>query len=177
MKNVFCVTSNVQKFRTAMEEASQAAMALWNSTMNSDADQLGITETPYFVRTTDEAEADIVFLFEYRPLVQGYGRVTLLLPAGPEVELGMVVPEKMQIWINTIDALGNFESVEGVALHEFGHTLGMHVHSVCGVEYLMEMGGGLGAMWRDDPIHLDERRAVRAIRNIPQGANMENYTP
>ena len=83
----------------------------------------------------------------------------------------------MQVWINTIDALGAFETVQGVALHEFGHTLGLRLHSYCGDDYLMQIAGGLGAMGRDDPIHLDERRAVRAIRNIPQGTYMNNYIP
>ena len=157
------------------EEACLAALDFWNTTINSDTDQLGIDETAYFVRTTDEAAADIVFLFELRDIVSGYGKVTLLLPDGPEDELGRVVPEKMQVWINTIDALGAFETVQGVALHEFGHTLGLRIHANCGADYLMQIAGGLGAMGRDDPIHLDERRAVRAIRNIPQGTYMNNY--
>ena len=161
-----------------MEEACLAAMVFWDSTMSSDADLLGIDETAYFVRTTDETTADIVFLFEWRVLVSGYGEVSLLLPEGPEAELGRVVPEKMQIWINAVDALGTFKAVEGVALHEFGHTLGLVKHANCsGPEYLMKVAGGLGAMDRDEPIHLDERRAVRAIRNIPQATNMNNYTP
>ena len=161
-----------------MEQACLAALDFWNTTMNSDADQLGIDETDYFVRTAEEATADIVFLFELRALSFGYGKVSLLLPAGPEFYLGRVVPEKMQIWINADDALGVFEAVQGVALHEFGHTLGLFVHANCsGDEYLMKIAGGLGAMSRDDPIHLDERRAVRAIRNIPQGTDMKNYAP
>ena len=158
-----------------MEAACLAALTFWNNTMSDDAINLGITETDYFVRSTDEAAADIVFLFEFRP--QNYGDISLLLPAGAGDELGGVIPEKMQVWINTDPALDLFTEVQGVALHELGHTLGMFAHVDCpGAEYLMQAAGGTGSMGRDEPIHLDERRVVRAIRNIPQGTNMIDYS-
>ncbi len=158
-----------------MDQACLAALEFWNTTMSTDADQLGIDETAYFVRTTDEAAADIVFLFEWR--VQNYGAVSLLLPDGADDKLGEVVPEKMQIWINTDPVLDLFDEVQGIALHEFGHTLGLFNHADCsGSDYLMLVTGGLGAMDLDDPIHLDERRAVRVIRNLPQGTNMADFT-
>jgi hypothetical protein len=156
-----------------MEAPCLAAMEFWNLTMRNDADLLGITETDYFVRTGDQASADIFFLFELRP--QNYGEITLELPAGKE--LGEVVPVQMQIWINLVSDLDEFEEVQGVALHEFGHTLGLFNHSECpGAEYLMAIAGGAAAMRRLEPIHLDERRAIRAIRNLPQGTDMAEFT-
>lgn len=158
-----------------MEAACLAAMDFWNNVMSDDALQLGISETDYFVRTANESTADIVFLFEWR--IQNYGEISLLLPSGPDDHLGGVVPEKMQIWINTDVALDLFTEVQGVTLHEFGHTLGMLAHAECsGSEYLMSLTGGTGAMGRDNPVHLDERRAVRAIRNIPQASDMADYS-
>jgi hypothetical protein len=156
-----------------MEAGCVAALDFWNSQMKYDADMLGIEETGYFVRTGDETGADIVFLFEER--VQNYGEVSLLLP-GPDEELGEVVPEKMQIWVNTTAVLDSL-AIAGVALHEFGHTLGMFSHSECAAasDHLMLPAGGVPAFNRPVPIHLDERRAVRAIRNIPQGANMADF--
>ena len=141
--------------------------------LDVSADLLGIVETDFLVRTTDEGSADIVFLFEHRS--QNYGQTSLLLPAGKD--LGEVIPLKMQIWINTTTDLDDLPKVQGIALHEFGHTLGLFSHSDCSnVGHLMAVAGGSGAMNRVEPIHLDERRAIRAIRNIPQGANMANYT-
>lgn len=156
-----------------LEVSCEAALEYWNQQMSFDAGNLGIVETDYFVRTSDASAADIVFFFEKRTL--NYGEVTLLLP-GPDEGLGEVVPEKMEIWINTTSDLDSL-SVAGVALHEFGHTLGLFSHSECATasEHLMRVAGGAGAFRRQDPIHLDERRAIRAIRNIPQATDMAEF--
>ncbi|MEN8007379.1 MAG: hypothetical protein ABFS42_10215 [Candidatus Krumholzibacteriota bacterium] len=161
-----------------MEECCRLAMAFWDSTMSFDAAGLGITETDYFVRTTDEAAADIVFVFDDQPALK-YGETSLLLPDGLDDHLGSAFPEKMQIYINTTDALWNSSLIQGVALHEFGHSLGIYSHPIqcTNTDYLMLLSpGGLGAMDRADPVHLDERRAVRTIRNLPLGVQMSDFT-
>ncbi len=155
-----------------MEEACGAAVKLWNDTMRDDALNLGISETDYLVTTTNEAAAGIVFVFQDHI---NYGETSLVLPR--EV-VGSVVPEKMQILISTRTGLDLPAKVQGVALHELGHSLGMftHVDDCSQTGYLMEISGGILALDNAEPIHLDERRAVRAIRNIPQGANMLLYS-
>lgn len=171
---VFIPPGQLNQAGVDMEAACLAAMDFWNTTMSDDAQLLGIIEEDaYFVRTADQAGAAIVFLFEYRNV--NYGEASLELPV--DEHMGDVIPEMMQIWINTTADLDDFEEVQGVAVHEFGHVLGLINHADCpGPEYLMHVGGGTGAMRRAEPIHLDERRAVRAIRNIPQGANMADFT-
>lgn len=170
--SVYIPPGAVNEVGVDLEQGCVDALDFLNITMRNDADLLGIEETDYLVRTTDEASADIVFLFEHRP--QNYGEVSLLIPFGNS--LGKVIPVKMQIWINTTGGLDDVPKVQGIALHEFGHTLGLFSHADCpNVGHLMEVAGGSGAMNRLEPIHLDERRAFRAIRNIPQGANMADF--
>ncbi len=71
---------------------------------------------------------------------------------------------------------GPLPGVAEVSLHELGHTLGLLNHSDCYVpEYLMVIAGGFGALDRNEPIHLDERRAVECIRYLPQGQDISRY--
>jgi hypothetical protein len=144
-----------------MDLGAVAALEFWNNAMGEE----------YFVRTNDPVSADINFLFTGGI---DYGEVTLLLPAGPDIRLGRVVPEKMQVFINTI--LSTEKLVTEVTLHELGHALGHLAHNPCGSgEYLMFTGGGTGALDNIDPIHLDERRLVNVIRRLPQGVDMSHY--
>ena len=145
-----------------MDEAALIALYLWNDAMGEE----------YFVRTNDRETANIEFIFEDRE--HHYGLVSLLSPAGGGAKLGRVIPEKMAVSIDTKLSTPTF--VAEVSLHELGHTLGLLNHSDCYLpEYLMNISGGFGALGRDEPVHLDERRAVECIRYLPQGHDIGGY--
>ena len=147
-----------------MDEAALVALLLWNDAMGEE----------YFTRTDRVEDADIEFVFE--EMTNFYGNVSLVLPVGPGSDLGRVVPEKMEITISP--RLPSPSQVAGVSLHELGHSLGLFTHSKCDVPgYLMKTAGGLGALDRSEPIHPDERRAVKCIRYLPQGQDMSLYHP
>jgi hypothetical protein len=145
-----------------MDLAVDAALEFWNIAMGEE----------YFVRTADAEAADLNFLFNNEQT--DYGEVTLLLPSGPDIEFGRVVPQKMQVFINTV--LSTPKLVTEVTLHELGHALGHVAHNPCGLaDFLMFTGGGTGALDNLDPIHIDERRLVNVIRRLPQAVDMNNY--
>ena len=90
------------------------------------------------------------------------------------MKLGRVIPKKMVVFINPV--LPDLKTVAEISLHELGHTLGLYNHADCpAAGYLMKIAGGFGSLDREDPIHLDELRAVAAIRYLPQGQDMSKY--
>ena len=143
--------------------AGRFAMAFWDSVMGED----------YFVETTDPAAAEVSFRFDGSdPAV--YGEVRLLQPSGAGVVLGNVIPEQVELYLNTSVTQTKF--AREVALHELGHVLGLLSHTACGSsDYLMVVSSG-GALDNPDPIHPDEQAAVRCIRRLPQGINMDGYS-
>jgi len=156
------IPAQVNDAGVRMDEAALAALLIWNAAMGEE----------YFVRTDEQSGADLEFRFE--EMVNFYGLISLALPEGPDMDLGLVIPEKMIVTINPV--LPEFQTVAEISLHELGHTLGLFNHADCGAPgYLMKIAGGFGSLDREEPIHPDERRAVEAIRYLPQGQDMNMY--
>ncbi len=156
------IPDEVNEAGVPMDEGALAALLIWNDAMGED----------YFLRTDQKAGADLEFIF--REMNNFYGLISITYPSGPGVELGRVVPEKMAVFINPV--LPDLKTVAEISLHELGHTLGLYNHADCqAAGYLMKIAGGFGSLDREEPIHLDERRAVAAIRHLPQGQDMSRY--
>jgi hypothetical protein len=105
----------------------------------------------------------------------GYGEAGLELPVGGV--LGTVVPIRIRVKIAAVITEDAF--FKEVALHEFGHVLGLVDHSFfcTDAHHLMLNGGAGGNLLLPDPIHPDEIRAVRTIRRLAQGVDMRGYEP
>jgi len=148
-----------------MDAAASQALIIWNAEMG---------ET-YFTSVSDPDLADVVFNFE--PTTGFDGKVSLLEPSGPDDVLVKVVPEKMQVVVDS-GRTGTVQAVTEISLHELGHVLGIWNHAAgegCeSPEYLMGLTA-FGALDRIEPIHADERNAARTIRHLPQGVDMGKY--
>ncbi len=143
--------------------AARFAMAFWDSVMGE----------PYFEETDVLAEAQVVFAFD-NSAQHLFGEARLIEPAILDVSLGEVVPEVTEVYVRY-----NFESVQlvrEVALHEFGHILGLLSHSGCiDAQHLMTPGAS-GNLNHEHPIHPDEQNAIRTIRYLPQSIGMGSYS-
>lgn len=131
---------------------------------------LAMGET-YLTLAASEEEARIVFRFG-DPEPGFYGRVDILEPPFPDYLLGEVIPEKVEVYLQ--NTLHPAQFIQEMSLHELGHTLGLAGHARC-VDggYLMYLSpNGTLDNGPDNAIQLDEKRAVRAVRYLPQGYDM-----
>lgn len=146
-----------------LDGLGRAMLELWNTSLG---------ET-YLVETTTDAGADIHVAW-VEDASAGYGETELVLPAGGV--LGDVVPRRVRIEVEA--GLMTDQFFQEVTLHELGHALGLVGHSVfCeGAGHLMVFGAS-GNLSLASPIHPDEQRAVRALRRLPQGADMARFEP
>jgi len=108
-----------------------------------------------------------------------------------DVQLGDSLRSAMEIWngqlgfdimTETLDEVSadvrcSLVATE-VALHEFGHVLGLYDHfCLSGKGNLMDNGGAFGSLefGPENAIKAAELRAVRTIYNLPQGVDMAGY--
>lgn len=146
------------------QAACLSTLEMWNTTMGE----------VYFVAEADPQQAEVVFLFGDTGS-EANGQTSLLLPDDAAYQLGDIIPEKMQVYIH--DTLAEQQRVQETALHELGHVLGLNRHVYCSqAGYLMYVTA-VGALddGPENAIHIDEQRAVRTIRSLPQGYDMGHY--
>jgi hypothetical protein len=154
-----------------LDDLARGMLELWNAEMSG----LGNTrEETYLVEAASAAAADVRVAW-VPDASAGYGKTSLVLPAGGV--LGDVAPIRMRVDVAVDIATDQF--FQEVVLHEFGHVLGLSRHSISctGAGHLMLEGGGGGNLLREYPIHPDEIRAVRTIRRLAQGVDMRRYAP
>jgi predicted Zn-dependent protease len=145
-------------------EACLATMDIWNMIMGED----------YFVVVANSGDADVEFLFENMG-PDANGQTSLLEPDDQDYHLGDVIPQRMRVRIN--DQQEDLQRIQETSLHELGHVLGLNRHLLCNQPgYLMYVtAAGVLDDGPENAIHIDEQRAVRAIRYLPQGYDLGGF--
>jgi hypothetical protein len=144
-----------------LQATALAAVDIWNDLMGED----------YLSLAADSLSAGIEFRFEkYGGSLDG--KTEIIVPSG-HPQLNTVVPQRTRIWI--ADDLQGVYALE-VTLHEIGHALGLGNHSLCpnGVHLMNASPSGMISAG-GDTIHVDERRAIRCVRYLPQAFPMTGY--
>ncbi len=142
----------------------QEVVGFWNIAMEDEYLQL--------VDTVEESMVEFYFGNESNLYA---GRTYMTLPDDQHYLLGDVIPEKVMIYI--WDELPNAINVQETTMHELGHSLGLYAHTVCeGDGFVMAASpSGILANGPENAVHADEKRAVRAIRNLPQGTDISAF--
>ena len=122
-------------------------------------DELGLT---VFTETDDPDLAQVEVVYE--ELDGLYGVVLLDEPEGYHFN-GEVIPERAIVKLNPV--MNYLEGTRGVAMHEFGHVLGIIKHSTA-AEHLMNSGSTCC-------LSRDELRLIRAIMHLPQNCLLSNF--
>ncbi len=145
-------------------ENCAVTLDIWNTNTGED----------FFVLTDDPEQADVVFLFDDMGGAAN-GQASIVLPDDQPYQLGDVVPQRMCVYIH--DTLDDEQRIRETALHELGHVLGLVRHSSCSRSGYLMYFTAAGALDNgpENAIHPDELRAVRAIRHLPQGYDMEGF--
>jgi len=148
-----------------LDSVCREALQIWNDRVAGE---------DLFREVTVYEECSVVFDFQYLSGNQ-FGRTEILVPEG-NAGINEIVPERMRVLIHL--GLNTPTLVLEVMLHELGHSLCLGGHSPCANHvHLMEAfpAGIIEARWPESPINEDEVRAVRCLRNLPQGTPMGNF--
>jgi hypothetical protein len=140
-------------------------IGFWNTAMGDD----------YLVLVDTPEEAGIEFDFFSDPNSPYGGLTELTKPDEQLFLLGDVIPEK--IMIRLWDAIPQGIMVQETAMHEMGHALGLFTHTRCSGENFLMANNPSGILDNgpENAVHIDEKRIVRAIRNLPQGTDVSAF--
>lgn len=147
-----------------MSALTAEAVGFWNIAMGEE----------YFTLTTDPAAADVDVYFGFESVLYA-GRAYVSAPDDEDYRNGDVIPQHMRVFL--WEGITNPVRLQETAMHELGHVLGLHAHNLCeGGGFLMDViSAGMLDNGPENAVHPDEKRAVRMIRNLPQGLDMAGF--
>jgi len=153
----------VNEFGHDFQSLCREAVEFWNIAIGE--------EYMVLVDTPEEAKIEFEFIFD-----PGHaGGTRLVLPNDEDYRLGDVIPEKVMVFVR--DDLPQAIYIQEVTMHELGHAMGLLDHTDCsGGGFIMgNVTSGILDNGPENAIHLDEKRAIRAIRNLPQATDMSAF--